>query len=112
MTELQQCAAGVRLARPCTRPTSFPHPVYELDGILHFCVPNTPSVVARSSTQALSNALLPYIIQIADMGVDHALSAVSDLRAGTYLYRGKCVKETLARAFSVPLESLPGKTEE
>ncbi|MBN2371509.1 MAG: alanine dehydrogenase [Vicinamibacteria bacterium] len=90
-----------------SRPTSFPHPAYELDGILHFCVPNIPSVVARSSTQALSNALLPYILQIADMGVDRALAVVSDLRAGAYLYRGKCVQETLARVFNAPLETLP-----
>src|SRR6185436_17617909 len=45
-----------------SRPTAFPDPVYEVDGVLHFCVPNLPSVAARTATMALTNALLPHLL--------------------------------------------------
>jgi hypothetical protein len=47
------------------------------------------------------------LTQIATLGLDEALAQVAGLRSGTYLYRGKCVQETLARVFGVPLEKLP-----
>jgi len=90
-----------------SRPTSFPNPVYETDGILHFCVPNLPSVAARSATQALTNAVLPYLQELSARGLDGALDALPDLRRGTYVYRGRCAKESLARAFGLPWEPLP-----
>jgi alanine dehydrogenase len=89
-----------------SRPTHFPHPTYEADGILHFCVPNVPSCAARSATQALTNALLPYLTELAGHGIQAALARVPDLRCGSYLYRGRCVQESLARAFDVPYEPL------
>lgn len=89
-----------------SRPTAFPHPVYEVDGILHFCVPNVPSVAARSTTLALTNAVLPYLAEVADRGFPQALAARPELRSGTYLHRGRCVKESLARAFGLPFEPL------
>jgi alanine dehydrogenase len=90
-----------------SRPTSFPNPVYEVDGILHFCVPNLPSVAARSATLAYTNALLPYLTQVVERGLDGALAASSDLRRGVYLYRGACSREALARVFGVPYKPLP-----
>jgi alanine dehydrogenase len=69
-------------------------------------VPNVPSCAARSATQALTNTLLPYLTELANLGVDETLARVSDLRIGTYLYRGACVQETLARAFGVTLEAI------
>jgi alanine dehydrogenase len=90
-----------------SRPTQFPHPTYEVDGIVHFCVPNLPSCAARSATQALTNALLPYLTELATRGVDDAVSGIPDLRSGTYLHHGKCVQESLARAFGVPLATIP-----
>jgi alanine dehydrogenase len=89
-----------------SRPTYFPHPLYEVDGILHFCVPNLPSAAARSATQALANAVLPYLVEIADLGIDRAIEAIADLRAGVYLHRGRCVLQSLARAFDVQHEPL------
>jgi len=91
-----------------SRPTEFPNPVYEVDGIRHFCVPNLPSVVARSSTLALTNAALPYLQAIADEGLEPALLDRAELRRGTYLYRGRAARESLARAFNLPYEPLPG----
>ncbi len=93
-----------------SRPTHFPHPTYEVDGVVHFCVPNVPSGAARSATQALTNALLPFLTQIADLGMDEALTQLPGLRAGTYLYRGRCVQQTLARVFGVPLDKLPASS--
>ncbi len=89
-----------------SRPTHFPDPTYEVDGIVHFCVPNLPSCAARSATQALTNALLPYVAELAARGVDEAIAQIPDLRNGTYLHRGRCVQESLARAFGVRLETL------
>ena len=85
-----------------SRPTSFPDPVYSVDGILHFCVPNLPSVAARSATLAYTNALLPFLMQMVEKGVDAALAGSPDLRRGVYLYRGGCAREALAQAFGVP----------
>jgi alanine dehydrogenase len=90
-----------------SRPTSFPNPVYEVDGILHFCVPNLPSVAARSATLAYTNALLPYLTQVVERGIDGALAASPDLRRGVYLYRGGCSHEALAQVFGVPHKPLP-----
>jgi alanine dehydrogenase len=84
-----------------SRPTSFPHAAYEAEGILHFCVPNLPSVAARSATLALTNAMLPYLEAVAEHGFERALSSVPELVRGTYLHRGLCTRESLARAFGL-----------
>jgi alanine dehydrogenase len=91
-----------------SRPTAFPHPVYEVDGILHFCVPNIPSTAARSTTLALTNAMLPYLAEVADQGFAGALETLPELARGTYVHRGHCVMESLARAFGLPFEPLGG----
>jgi alanine dehydrogenase len=91
-----------------SRPTSFQSPTYEVDGIIHMCIPNLPSGVARSATLALTNATLPYLEAIADHGIDEALRALPDLARGTYLYRGRCANEELARTFGVEWWRLPG----
>ena len=90
-----------------SRPTTFAGPTYEVDGILHMCIPNLPSVAARTATQALTNALLPYLVAVADGGIDAALRAHPDLARGTYMYRGRCASESLARAFGVEWHPLP-----
>ena len=94
-----------------SRPTAFPEATYEAEGILHFCVPNLPSTVARSSTQALANAIMPYLLQVADHGIEAALAESPEVRRGAYLHRGRCVSESLARTFGVewqPLATLGG----
>ncbi|MGE5125976.1 MAG: alanine dehydrogenase, partial [Betaproteobacteria bacterium] len=90
-----------------SRPTSLTSPTYEVDGILHVCIPNLPSGAARSATQALTNALLPYLVSVADHGVDAALRRHDELARGTYLYRGRCASEMLARTFGVDWWRLP-----
>ena len=90
-----------------SRPTFFPTPTYEVDGIIHFCVPNLPSVAARSATVALTNALLPILLEIVAKGFDTALRENRGLCRGTYLFRGGCCMESLARIFGVPLQAPP-----
>jgi len=72
-----------------SRPTAFPDTLYEVDGILHFCVPNLPSAAARSATLALTNAVLPYLEAVADCGFEPALRDLPELARGTYLYHGR-----------------------
>jgi len=90
-----------------SRPTSLTSPTYEVDGVLHVCIPNLPSGAARTATQALTNALLPYLVTVADQGIDAALRCHSELARGTYLYRGRCASEMLARTFGVDWWRLP-----
>jgi len=85
-----------------SRPTAFPTPVYELDGVLHFCVPNLPAVAARTATLALTNVLLPYLLAIAENGFERALAEEPDIRRGTYLHAGQCLRESLADALARP----------
>lgn len=89
-----------------SRPTAFPTPTYELDGVLHFCVPNLPSVAARTATLALTNVVLPYLSVVAEKGFVQALDDVPNLRRGTYLHAGRCRRESLAHALSLPSEPL------
>jgi alanine dehydrogenase len=85
-----------------SRPTSFPNPTYEVDGILHFCVPNLPSTAARTATHALTSAVLPYVSRIADAGLERALAEMPDLRRGVYLEHGGVRKDSLRRSLGLP----------
>jgi len=90
-----------------SRPSFFPDPVYTVDEILHFCVPNLPTVAARSATLALTNALLPFLLELVEKGVDRAIAENRDLGRGTYVHRGSCTKQSLAELFGVPYAQLP-----
>jgi alanine dehydrogenase len=90
-----------------SRPTSLTSPTYDVDGILHVCIPNLPSAAARTATQALTNALLPYIQSVANQGIDAALRSHPELARGAYLYRGRCASEELSRTFDVDWWRLP-----
>jgi alanine dehydrogenase len=72
-------------------------------------VPNLPAAAARSSTLALTNAVLPYLLEVADKGLEGAVRAHADLRRGVYLHEGRCARESLARAFGLPLVPWPGE---
>jgi len=94
-----------------SRPTSLGSPSYEVDGILHVCIPNLPSGAARAATQALTNAVLPYLTTIADQGIDAALRRHPELARGVYLYQGRCASELVARTFNVDWCRLPALEE-
>jgi alanine dehydrogenase len=85
-----------------SRPTDFSNPTYEVDDIIHFCVPNLPSSASRASTRALTNSILPYVEEIADRGFDQVIRSNSAVRRGTYTYNGRCVRRRLADDLGVP----------
>jgi alanine dehydrogenase len=91
-----------------SRPTDFSNPTYEVDGIIHFCVPNLPSTASRASTRALTNAILPFVEEIADKGFERAIADNRALRRGTYTYDGACVRQGLAEHLGVPYRDLDG----
>jgi alanine dehydrogenase len=93
-----------------SRPTDFSSPTYEVDGIIHFCVPNLPSTASRASTRALTNTILPYVEEIADKGFDRAVADNGALRRGTYTYDGACVRKWLAERLGVPFRDPAGST--
>ena len=71
-----------------TRPTTHSEPVYEVDGIVHYCVANMPGAVPRTSTFALNNATLPYAITLANQGVREAVGRDSGLYEGVNTFEG------------------------
>lgn len=82
-----------------SRPTTLRDPVYIEEGVVHFCVPNAPGVIPRTSTHAFNNAAWPYIRHIADAGLEQALADLPALRQGLALRDGQIVHEALAASF-------------
>lgn len=79
-----------------SRPTTFDEPIHHEEGIPHFCVPNVPSSVARSSTTALANALVPFLDRMVDLGVRDALRLDERLRRGLVTIEGHVVDRPTA----------------
>lgn len=86
-----------------SRPTTHSEPTFREHGVIHYCVPNMPSNAARTATYALTNVLVPYLVQIGDVGsVNEALWRNVGLRNGTYVYRKHLTKKSLATMFNMP----------
>ena len=83
-----------------SHPTTHADPVYEVDGILHYCVANIPGAVPFTSTLALTNATLPYAVLLADMGWEKACAAYEDLNKGLNIIVGKVVCKAVADTFN------------
>jgi alanine dehydrogenase len=81
-----------------SRPTSHSDPVYVVDGVVHYCVTNMPGVVPRTSTFALNNATLPFVLAIANKGWRAALLDDPHLRAGLEVTGGRIVSAPVAAA--------------
>lgn len=89
-----------------SHPTTHAEPVYEVDGIVHYCVANIPGAVPYTSTLALTNATLPYAIQLADKGWEKACKEDPALREGLNIVEGKIVYKAVADAFGLPYEPI------
>jgi alanine dehydrogenase len=90
-------------------PTTHSDPVYEVDGILHYCVANMPGGVPITSTKALTNATLPYVELIADLGLPEAVALDRALALGVNVVDGKITYEAVAEAHGLeytPLENV------
>lgn len=89
-----------------SRPTTHEDPVYYVDGILHYCVANIPGAVPYTSTLALTNATLPYALQLADKGWRKACAENMELRRGLNIVEGKIVYRSVAEAWALSYEPL------
>lgn len=89
-----------------SRPTSHDDPIYEVDGIIHYCVTNMPGAMPMTSTLALTNATLPYLLNIASKGWQSACRESVAIAEGVNIAEGKIVYEPVASAFELPYHDL------
>lgn len=85
-----------------SKPTTHAEPVYEVDGIIHYCVANMPGAVPYTSTLALTNATLPYAIELAEKGWEKACRENKELEKGLNVINGDVVYKEVAEAFGLP----------
>ena len=88
------------------RPTSHENPIYEVDGVIHYCVSNMPGVVARTSTYALTNATFQYGCLIACQGLEKALKISPLLKSGINTYEGHITYSPVSEALDLPYKDL------
>jgi alanine dehydrogenase len=89
-----------------SRPTTHAEPTYVVDDVVHYCVTNMPGAVGRTSTYALCNATLPYVLQLAAEGVEGAAAHSAAIRSAINVHRGRLVQPAVAAAFGLPCEKL------
>jgi alanine dehydrogenase len=86
-----------------SRPTTHADPTYVVDDVVHYCVTNMPGAVGRTSTYALCNATLPYVIQLAAAGAAAARGSTA-IRSAVNVFDGRLVQPAVAEAFGLPCE--------
>jgi alanine dehydrogenase len=89
-----------------THPTTHIDPIYEVDGIIHYCVANIPGAVPVTSTRALTNATLPYVTRLAEYGWEEACRRYEDLRQGLNILHGEVVYKNVADSLDLPYREL------
>jgi alanine dehydrogenase len=92
-----------------SRPTTHGDPIYTVDGVIHYCVANMPGAVAKTSTMALTNATLPYALQIAGKGWKEAMKDSAEIKAGANVVHGKVTYKGVSDAFGLeytPVDTL------
>ncbi len=88
-----------------SRATTHSDPVYEIDGVIHYCVANMPGAVARTSAFALNNATLPFVLKLANQGAEEAMKADPHLANGLNVSAGKIRHQAVADALGLPYEA-------
>ena len=89
-----------------SRPTTHSKPTFEVDGVIHYCVANMPGAVPVTSTYALTNATLPYVLALADHGVRGATVRDPGLRLGVNVAAGRVTNAAVAASLGLPLTPL------
>jgi alanine dehydrogenase len=89
-----------------SRATTHEDPVYEVEGVIHYCVANMPGAVARTSAFALNNATLPFVIKLASQGAEAAMKSDPHLANGLNVSDGKIRHQAVAEALNLPFEAL------
>ena len=88
------------------KPTTHENPTFIIDDVVHYCVANMPGAVPYTSTIALTNATLPYAIQLAEKGWQQACKDRKDLKLGLNIINGEVVYKGVADAFGLPLANV------
>jgi alanine dehydrogenase len=88
-----------------SHPTTHADPVFEVDGITHYCVANMPGAVARTSAFALNNATMPFVLKLANLGAEEAMRQDPHLANGLNVSAGKIRHEAVAEALDLPFEA-------
>jgi len=83
------------------KPTTHEDPIFEVEGVIHYCVANMPGAVPNTSTIALTNATLPYVAQVADLNDYHKITDYPDLCLGLNVFNGKITHKGVADAFDL-----------
>jgi len=89
-----------------SRPTSLSDPVFVRHGVVHYCVPNMTASVGRTATAALTNAMVPYLLETANAGFERSFLANPGLAKGVCTFAGHCTNSGVARIFDLPLASV------
>jgi alanine dehydrogenase len=92
-----------------SKATTHTDPIYTVEGVVHYCVANMPGAVARTSTMALTNATLPYAVEIANKGWKKAMTESEEIKLGANVINGKVTYKAVADAFDLdytPIEEL------
>ena len=84
-----------------SHPTTHADPTFLVDGVVHYCVANMPGAVPRTSTYALNNATMPFVLALASNGLD-ALREDPNFLAGLNVHRGKITEAAVAEALGLP----------
>ena len=87
-----------------THPTTHSQPVYLVNDVVHYCVTNIPALVPRTATLALTNATLPFIVRLAEEGLDQALQSHPGLAQGVNVKKGKLTCRAVAEAHGLPYQ--------
>jgi alanine dehydrogenase len=84
-----------------SRPTTHAHPTYIVDDVVHYCVANMPGAVGRTSTYGLTNVTLPYVLQLANKGIERACKENLALAQGVNIRKGKVTNSAVAQTFGL-----------
>jgi alanine dehydrogenase len=95
-----------------SRPTTIDNPTFVTHGVVHYCVPNMTTNIARTASRALANSALPCIMELVEKGVETALWDDPGLAAGVYLYRGKMVNMRVGESLGIAVTPLRELIEE
>lgn len=91
-----------------SRPTTHHQPTFIIDDIVHYCVTNMPGAVGRTSTFALTNVTLPFILQLAKMGIEDASANSRAIASGINIYEEKITNLAVAQTFGLPFSPISG----
>jgi alanine dehydrogenase len=89
-----------------SRPTTLDDPIFTRHGVVHYCVPNMTAAVPRTATVGLTNALLPYLLEAASVGIPQALQQNRGLAVGVCTYQGTCTNAAVAKIFDLKSKKL------